>query len=535
MQEEMSIFVKVLKESTSKQVTVWKSNEGKKYIRKRFSGTAEIYSMIAQIEDEALPKIYRVKEDAGVVEVEMEYIDGLTLTEVLSQGTLSEKQVYRVMNELCRVVDLLHGIDIVYRDIKPDNIMITKENRVILLDFDSARKFKLYQVEDTKCLGTPGYAAPEQYGVCQTDDRADIYSLGIILNLMLTGKHPSEKILGGNWQRIVECCTNINPEKRFATGKELMRALGGTDRRKLKIVGGIICILLLITGVSIWGVRMQFSEQGKINEQETDSQYGKYVGCWANTEYATRGEEEEVEDYFVLWMYRCDSQTVVFDMVQFQGIDRENVYDCVGKKKSSDVYEFTYQTALGGDSGRGTLRLQNDKLYLNVAQTVQGDGSEINVCNLEYDGYLTRDRQDENVDVRDLSEMLDTPYAEAEIYLGAMPTDKLVKQGYIMYFFENYVIKVDSTTEKVRTIQCSLYEAGGFFRSSNEIQGIDFTRLKSDFTKKFGTPYSREEAARGQEILKYALERKSERYWMYVTFDLQGIAQEVFLEKQGDE
>lgn len=165
--EERKTFVKALKKSENKQVTLWKSGQGIYRVRKCFAGSAEIYQMIAQLKDEALPAIYHVEEEDGVVQVEMEYIEGLTLTDILSQGTLSEKQVCRVMKELCRIVDILHENDIVHRDIKPDNIMITKENRVVLLDFDSARRFKLYQVEDTRCLGTPGYAAPEQYGVCR--------------------------------------------------------------------------------------------------------------------------------------------------------------------------------------------------------------------------------------------------------------------------------------------------------------------------------------------------------------------------------
>ena len=415
--------------------------------------------------------------------------------------------------------------------------MITKENRVVLLDFDSARRFKLYQVEDTRCLGTPGYAAPEQYGVCQTDDRTDMYSLGIVLNLMMSGEHPSKKIVGGKWRKIVERCTNINPEKRFATGRDLIKALNGNSGRRVGIVVGAFFVFLLLTvsGVLAWGSRIHEPERQQSVVQENGTRYQEYVGCWANPDYAVRNDEEDdVEDFFILWMYRCDSQTILFDMLQFQGTKNENVFECVGQKKSADIYEFTYQTAMGRDSGRGTLRLQSDKIYLNIYQTEQGDGSEIDVCDMAYDGYLIRDTQDEHVDRKDLSQLLGAPYTEAEPYLAVMPGDKESKKEFERYFFEDYIIQVDKTTEKIQSIQCFLYEASGFFRSSNEVQGVDFTMLQSEFTKTFGMPYSRKELDKGQEMLKYALETANGKYWMYVTFDLQGVVQEVLLEEQED-
>ncbi|MDD7348980.1 MAG: serine/threonine-protein kinase [Clostridiales bacterium] len=539
--DETNTFVKTLKKTENNQVTLWKSGQSTYCVRKCFTGSAEIYRMIAQLKDEALPEIYHVDEKDDVVEVEMEYIEGLTLTEVLSQGTLSQKQTYRVVKELCRVVDVLHENDIVHRDIKPDNILITKENRVVLLDFDSARRFKLYQVEDTRCLGTPGYAAPEQYGVCQTDDRADIYSLGIVLNLMLNGEHPSKKIVEGKWRKVVERCTNINPEKRFATGRELIRALNRNGRRRVGIVASVFFAFLLfvVAGVLVWGNRIHEQEgQQNLTKQnfteENDTRYQKYVGCWASSEYAMRNEEDDVEQYFTLWMYRCDNQSILFDMVQCEGTKYEYVFECVGQKKSGDIYEFTYQTAMGLDTGRGTLRLQSDKLYLNVYQTEQGNGSEIDVCDMAYDGYLIRDTQDEHVDQEDLSQLLGASYEEAESCLAAMPVDKESKKEFDRYFFEEYIIQVDKTTEKIQSIQCFLYEKYGSFRSTLEVQGVDFTMLQPEFVKKFGTPYSCTELDKGQEMLKYALETKNGKYWMHITFDLQGVVQEVLLEEQED-
>ena len=80
-------------------------------------------------------------------------------------------------------------------------------------------------ISDTQVLGTTGFAAPEQYGLSQSDARADIYSLGILMNVMLTGKHPSKKMVKGHLGRVVARCTQVNPEKRYRDVVHLMAAL----------------------------------------------------------------------------------------------------------------------------------------------------------------------------------------------------------------------------------------------------------------------------------------------------------------------
>ena len=81
------------------------------------------------------------------------------------------------------------------------------------------------KTQDTVALGTKGYAAPEQYGISQTDGRADIYALGITMNLMLTGKHPSEQLASGDMGRIISRCTMVHPDKRYKNIVRLMEAL----------------------------------------------------------------------------------------------------------------------------------------------------------------------------------------------------------------------------------------------------------------------------------------------------------------------
>ncbi len=111
----------------------------------------------------------------------------------------------------------------VHRDIKPENIILRGRDAV-LIDFDAARIHKPTSETDTQVLGTVGFAAPEQYGISQSDLRADIYSLGVLINVMLTGEHPSRCMASGRMGRIVERCTRVNPAKRYQNVHRLMEA-----------------------------------------------------------------------------------------------------------------------------------------------------------------------------------------------------------------------------------------------------------------------------------------------------------------------
>lgn len=107
---------------------------------------------------------------------------------------------------------------------KPENIIL-RGDQAVLIDFDAARLHKPEHETDTQVLGTTGFAAPEQYGLSQTDQRADIYAAGILINVMLTGEHPSRKLSEGHLGRVVRRCTQVSPEKRYPNVLRLMEAL----------------------------------------------------------------------------------------------------------------------------------------------------------------------------------------------------------------------------------------------------------------------------------------------------------------------
>jgi serine/threonine protein kinase len=159
--------------------------------------------MLTTLSHPNLPKIYAHFTDAEHWYVVMDFIEGETLEQYLRDITASETVVIRalpldeildIVLQLCHVLTYLHTRQpaIIFRDLKPDNIMRTPNGKLSLIDFGTARYFKPGQAKDTIPLGSPGYAAPEQYGRAQTTPRADIYSLGALLYHLLSRRDPAE-------------------------------------------------------------------------------------------------------------------------------------------------------------------------------------------------------------------------------------------------------------------------------------------------------------------------------------------------------
>ncbi len=152
--------------------------------------------MLAGLKHPNLPAIYDQFHEGGRHYLVMEFIVGQTLEDYLTAqgGMLPVAETLQIGQQLCNVLDYLHTRQppIIFRDLKPSNVMRTSGDQVYLIDFGIARHFKPGQTKDTIAFGSPGYAAPEQYGKAQTDPRSDLYSLGAMLHQMLSGHDPSE-------------------------------------------------------------------------------------------------------------------------------------------------------------------------------------------------------------------------------------------------------------------------------------------------------------------------------------------------------
>lgn len=201
---------------------------GKFYVKKKLStSNREVYRALQAIDSRNLPRIYEcisLGEELIVIE---ELINGDTLTDLMQREKISPGRAALIMMDICDVLCILHAMKppVIHRDIKPGNIMISNDGVVKLMDFDIARTYDEDRTCDTEHMGTVGYAAPEHFGFGQTDARSDIYSCGVVLNELLTGEMPEEKLAGGALGGVVEKCIQVDPIHRYQNASELREAL----------------------------------------------------------------------------------------------------------------------------------------------------------------------------------------------------------------------------------------------------------------------------------------------------------------------
>lgn len=197
--------------------------------------------MLKRLDHPHLPSIVDVIDSDDSFLIVMDFIEGKTLSSLLKEyGALTQERVIHCARQLCDVLGYLHTRTpaIIYRDMKPSNVMLRPDGNVMLFDFGTAREYKSKNIEDTVCLGTRGYAAPEQYGGHgQTDARTDIYCLGATMYHLLTGHNPGEPpykmypirhwnpALSAGLEAIILKCTKQNPDDRYQSCAELLYAL----------------------------------------------------------------------------------------------------------------------------------------------------------------------------------------------------------------------------------------------------------------------------------------------------------------------
>lgn len=235
-------------------------------------------NLMKKLDHPSLPRIVDIIQTKETIYIIMDYIEGETLNTILKEyGVQSQELVIDWAKQLCGVLHYLHTRTpaIIYRDMKPGNVMLSPDGNIKLIDFGIAREYKEEQLQDTISLGTKGYAAPEQFnGKGQTDARTDIYCLGVTLYHLLTGKNPCEPpyelypirhwnpALSAGLEKIITKCTQLNPKDRYQSCAELMYALENYNkeddayRQGLKkkmtafLVSAGITLLSCITGVT---------------------------------------------------------------------------------------------------------------------------------------------------------------------------------------------------------------------------------------------------------------------------------------------
>ena len=232
------------KEIESGRLVTIKSCKGKCLDKIEKRNLANEARMLQELEHEAIPKVYKRCAE----EIVLEYIPGNSLEKVLlAKGTFSEKDALKIAYELAGVMRYLHGrrSPVIYRDLKPANIVMKPDGHICLIDYGAARMYERGEHADTLNLGTMGFAAPEQYGnLGQTDPRTDIYCYGMTLLQLVSGvdtrdmdavvnyKKNGIKGISRDFLGIVEKCTRADREDRFSSFKEIQEELDDLPKRK---------------------------------------------------------------------------------------------------------------------------------------------------------------------------------------------------------------------------------------------------------------------------------------------------------------
>ena len=221
-------------------------NDGSKSTEILLKGLEREANILKDVDHPVIPRIIDIVKYGGTICVVMDFIEGENLADKLKEvGAFTQEEVIEWGLELASALEYLHSMNppIIYRDMKPSNVMLKPDGGVKLIDFGTAKTYDIENNADTTALGTRGYAAPEQFGDAQgrgiykTDARTDIYNLGATLYHMVTGKNPQEPpyemvpirqvnpFLSTGLEEIILKCTKPNPEDRYQSCSELIYAL----------------------------------------------------------------------------------------------------------------------------------------------------------------------------------------------------------------------------------------------------------------------------------------------------------------------
>ncbi|MDF2558055.1 MAG: serine/threonine protein kinase [Bacillales bacterium] len=233
--------------------------------------------ILKKIEHPSIPRIVDVFEDEHQISIVLDLVTGNSLDQIVEvSGPFTQELTLQVGLQVCDTLNYLHSLQdpIIYRDLKPSNLVLGQNGKIRIVDFGIARVLKKEKVEDTICLGTRGYAAPEQYGGSgQSDKRTDVYCLGVTLYHLLTGHNPSsppyeispirklKPHLSRELEKIILKATKTNPNDRYQDCNELKKALENykkedveliRSQQKLLLIFMVTFIIFLISTISVY-------------------------------------------------------------------------------------------------------------------------------------------------------------------------------------------------------------------------------------------------------------------------------------------
>ncbi|MCD8324157.1 MAG: serine/threonine protein kinase [Clostridiales bacterium] len=383
-------------------------------------------NLMKKLDHTALPRIVDIIDNGETIYVVMDYIEGESLDKILEEyGAQPQELVIEWAKQLCGALDYLHTQKppIIYRDMKPANVMLKPDGNLKVIDFGIAREYKEKNLADTTVLGTRGYAPPEQHGSRQTDARSDIYALGMTMHHLLTGIDPRpsdyEYIPIRQWnpelsdglERIIDKCTALDPRDRYQNCGDLMYALQHYEeesedfkkkqKRKLAVfvTAAAFTAICLVVGI---GGRLMSSY---VNNQD----YDQKISISSSTPYETKVETYlEAIDLFgtdarayikLLEAYRDNNLFGDEESQQFTA--KYNSYKDSFDTESEDYLELAYEAGItyfylysGGDD---TFRTRVLKAYPYFQTIVDSGNTDYEYYDISQSYYIVGEFYEEYV------------------------------------------------------------------------------------------------------------------------------------------
>lgn len=347
-----------------------------------------IYQALQEIENIHIPKVIEIIQLENALYIIQEYVQGESLEEVLKEGNaFTAKEVCNIGAQLCEGLEALHSHRpaVIHRDIKPGNVIWNSDGIVKLIDYDAARLYNPQAKNDTEYIGTQGYAAPEQYGFAQSDERSDIFAIGVLLAKLCSTPNASLK-------RVMGKCANMDPAKRYQNATALKHALQNKTAKRPLAIGGCVCAILLAV-VLLWSPWMGRQEDSfpspQTNVETIDNRYSpefdKFQGTWtaemeegfghSSVEFSL-GEDNRMFVSMTISVYDEETGTEVMSNL--------NPVPCQILESGYEVlfyYDATDES--GGNSGKGIITYSyltpDDIDFLKVAFFETNNVTEENI------------------------------------------------------------------------------------------------------------------------------------------------------------
>ncbi len=363
--------------------------------------------LLSKLDHPNIVNIADIEKTENYIYVVMDHVEGQSLDKVVREnGPQSEEDVKNWMVQVCDALDYLHSQTppVIYRDMKPSNIMLRPDGNVKLIDLGVAREYKDEAKKDTIAFGTEGYAAPEQYGSVQTDPRTDVYGLGATMWHLLGGAAPPKeyplrnvrelnpKVAEGFAQVIIPKCTELDREKRYQSCAEMITDLEVYEEltqdyrneqkskvRKFGIAAGL-AVFFLILGIILTIARTAYinanydsliSQADVMKRQDPDAATEQYLA-------ALYYKPDAVDAYLgLIYCYRFDGKFTPEEKQQFDAIYNSNKSTLQNSSRFGELsyeigrlywYYYTYGSSDGGTDDNQSTRIKASTEYFADAK-----------------------------------------------------------------------------------------------------------------------------------------------------------------------